>query len=243
MSVKPLLFGQAENWPDRMIFSHQNGRISVRTQQYRLDAAGKLFDIRTDPGQERDISDDKPDIAAKLRKAVAQWKNEVLAGSQKDDRPFPVGYPELPTTPLPARDGVPHGNIRRSGSAPNCSFFTNWLSKEDQITWDIEVATTGNYEAVIYYTCPKDDVGSTVELRFNKSTVQGKVSEPHDPPLVGAEFDRVPRGGESYVKDFRPLRLGTFQLEKGRGELTLRALDVPGRQVMDVRAVMLTLPK
>jgi hypothetical protein len=111
------------------------------------------------------------------------------------------------------------------------------------MTWDIEVATTGNYDAVIYYTCPKDDIGSTVELSFNKSRVQGKVSESHDPPLVGAEFDRVPRGGESYVKDFRPLRIGTFRLEKGRGELTLRALDVPGRQVMDMRAVMLTLLK
>jgi hypothetical protein len=241
ISVRPLLFGQAENWPDRMIFSHQNGRVSVRTQQYRLDAAGKLFDMQTDPGQDHDISEDKPDIATKLRKAVAQWRSEVLGGSQKDNRPFPVGYAQFPTTPLPARDGVPHGNVRRSGQAPNCSFFTNWTSEKDKITWDIEVTTSGNYEAVIYYTCPQEDVGSTVELRFNGSRVQGKVSEPHDPPLLGAEFDRVDRGGESYVKDFRPLRLGTFHLEKGRGELTLQALDVPGRQVMDVRAVMLTL--
>jgi arylsulfatase A-like enzyme len=251
ISVKPLLFGQArrpsggqaESWPDRMIFFHQNGRVSVRTQRYRLDSADKLFDMQTDPGQDHDISQDKPDIATKLNKAVAQWKDEVLSKSQKDDRPFPVGYAEFPATPLPARDGVPHGNIRRSGNAPNCSFFTNWVSKDDEMTWDIEVATTGNHEAVIYYTCPKDDIGSTVELSFNKSRVQGKVSEAHDPPLVGAEFDRVPRGGESYVKDFRPLRIGTFRLEKGRGELTLRALDVPGRQVMDMRAVMLTLLK
>jgi len=241
-SVKPLLFGEAGDWPDRMIFSEQNSRVSVRIQRYRLDSAGSLFDMQTDPGQDRDISQDQPQIAAKLRKAVAQWKDEVLS-KKKDDRPFPVGYPEFPTTPLPARDGVPHGNVRRSGQAPNCSFFTNWISKEDKITWDIEVAAGGNYEAVIYYTCPKDDAGSTVELRFNGSRVQGKVSEPHDPPLVGAEFDRVERSGESYVKDFRPLRLGTFQLEKGRGELTLRALDVPSRQVMDVRAVMLTLLK
>jgi hypothetical protein len=240
-SVKPLLFGQADDWPDRMIFSHQNGRVSVRTQRYRLDAEGKLFDMQADPGQDRNISQDQPEIAAKLRKAVAQWKDEVLGGSQKDDRPFPVGYAEFPTTPLPARDGVPYGNVRRSGQAPNCSFFTNWISKEDKITWDIEVAASGNYEAVIYYTCPKDDVGSTVELSFNGSQVQGKVNEAHDPPLEGAKFDRVDRGGESYVKDFRPFRLGTFRLEKGRGELTLRALDVPGRQVMDVRAVMLTL--
>jgi len=105
------------------------------------------------------------------------------------------------------------------------------------------VANAGQYEAVVFYTCPKDDVGSTVELAFNKSSVRGKVTQPHDPPSVGAEFDRVDRGSESFVKDFRPLRLGTFQLEKGRGELALSALDVPGRQVMEVRAVMLRLLK
>ena len=105
------------------------------------------------------------------------------------------------------------------------------------------MATSGDYEAVVYYTCPKDDVGSTVELSFRGSRARGKVTQAHDPPLVGAEFDRVDRGGESYVKDFRPLRLGTLRLEKGRGELALRALEVPGAQVMDVRAVMLTLVK
>jgi hypothetical protein len=43
------------------------------------------------------------------------------------------------------------------------------------------------------------------------------------------------------VKDFKPLRLGNFALEKGRGELSLRALDVPGKQVADVRYIVLTL--
>ena len=243
VSIKPLLFEETEDWPDRMIFSHQNGRVSVRTQRYRLDNTGKLFDMQTDPGQDHDISKDKPEVADRLRKAVAKWKQEVLPKSQKDDRPFTVGYPEFPATLLPGRDGVPHGNIRRSGKAPNCSYFTNWISKEDRITWDIEVAIAGQYEAVVFYTCPKDDVGSTVELAFNKSSIRGKVTEPHDPPSVGAEFDRVDRDSESYVKDFRPLSLGTFRLEKGRGELTLSALDVPGRQVMEVRLVMLTLLK
>jgi len=243
VSIKPLLFEETEDWPDRMIFSHQNGRVSVRTQRYRLDNTGKLFDMQADPGQDHDISKEKPKVAARLRKAVAKWRQEVLPKSRKDDRPFTVGYHEFPATLLPARDGVPHGNVRRSARAPNCSYFTNWTGKEDKITWDIEVANAGQYEAVVFYTCPKDDVGSTVELAFNKSKVRGKVTEPHDPPSVGAEFDRVDRGSESYVKDFRPLGLGTFRLEKGRGELTLSALDVPGKQVMDVRLVMLTLLK
>jgi len=243
VSIKPLLLKEAENWPDRMIFSHQRGRVSVRTQQYRLDHTGKLFDMTTDPGQYHDISKEKPKVAARLTKAVAQWKAEVLPKTSKDDRPFPVGYAESFVTQLPARDGVPYGNVRRSARAPNCSYFTNWVSADDKITWDIEVANSGDFQAVIYYTCAKENVGSTIELHFNKSRIQGKVTEPHDPPLVGAEFDRVPRGSESYVKEFRPFNLGVFRLEKGRGQLTLRALDVPGKQVMDVRAVMLTLLK
>ena len=182
-------------------------------------------------------------MTARLSKARAQWKAELLPGLTRGDRPFTVGYPQFPMTPLPARDGVPHGGVRRSASAPNCSFFTNWKSVADSLTWDIEVATAGKYEAVVYYTCPAADIGSTVELSFLGSRVEGKVTEPNDPPLRGAENDRVPRRGESYVKDFKPMRLGTLELSKGRGLLTLRALTVPGKQVMELRAVMLTILK
>lgn len=241
ISVKPLLLRETNNWPDRMIFSHQRGRVSVRTQRYRLDHTGKLFDITIDPGQYQDISKKKPKVAAKLREAVARWKDEVLPKSPKDDRPFTVGYPDFPTTILPARDGVPHGNVKRSAKAPNYSFFTNWISTIDKITWDIEVANGGNYQAVIYYTCAKENVGSTIELNFNGNRIQGKVTKPHNPPLYGEEHDRCSRGSESFVKDFQPLDLGVFRLEKGRGLLTLRAPDVPGKRVMDVRAVLLTL--
>ncbi|MFO7974989.1 MAG: N-acetylgalactosamine 6-sulfate sulfatase, partial [Candidatus Hydrogenedentota bacterium] len=85
---------------------------------------------------------------------------------------------------------------------------------------------------------PREDVGSTIEFSFNGSAILGKITEPHDPPLRGAEHDRVERK-ESYVKNFKPLHLGQIRLEKGRGELALRALDIPGSQVMDFRLIML----
>lgn len=240
-SLKPLLTGDVADWPDRMILSHWGGKASVRTQRYRLDDAGRLFDMERDPGQHRDIAHEQPTVAARLSKALKDWKREVAALLPPDDRPFPVGFRERPATELPARDGVPHGNIRRSSSAPNCSFFTNWRSVDDSITWDVEVATSGRYEAVIHYTCPASDVGSTVELSFGDSRVEGRVTEAHDPPLSGAENDRVPRKLESYVKEFKPLRLGVLELKRARGLLRLRALSVPGRQVMDVRRIVLTL--
>ncbi|MBI4902712.1 MAG: arylsulfatase [Acidobacteria bacterium] len=238
-SLKPLLMGDNANWPDRMIFSMWNKRISVRTQQYRLDAQGALFDMVADPRQDRDISKEKPEVAAKLKTAVAAWAKEVLPLVGADDRPYPVGYHE--TTMLPARDGVGSGGVKRSASAPNCSYFTNWTTKDGRISWEIEVGRAGTYEAVVYYTCPSEDVGSTIELAFHNSRVEGKISVGHNPPLMGAESDRVSRGGESYVKNFKPLSLGKFDLAKGRGPLVLRALQVPGKQVADIRYVALHL--
>jgi hypothetical protein len=197
--------------------------------------------MQADPGQQRDVAAENKDVALRLLDEQKRWKGEMLAGLKRDDRPFTVGYKQFPITHLPARDGVPHGNVERSAKAPNCSFFENWKSRDDSITWDVEVGTAGMYDAVVLYTCPKGDVGSTVELSLNGSRVSAKVAEAHDPPLIGAEHDRVSRGGESYVKDFKPLRLGTLDLKPGRGSLTLRALDVTGKQVMDVRGVILTL--
>ena len=237
--LSPLLRGQKTAWPDRMIFSTFGGKVSVRTQRYRLDAAGRLYDMAADPGQTKDVAAAEPETARTLREAVARWREEVLPG-RKGDRPFPVGFAAFPVTPLPARDGVPHGDVRRSAPAPNCSYFTNWRTPDDSITWDIEVNTAGVYRAEVLYTCPAADVGSTVEVRFREAKAAGKVTEAWDPGLLDRQ-DRVPRKGESYMKPFRPLSLGTISLPRGRGLLTLRANEIPGRQVMDVRGVTLTL--
>ena len=67
------------------------------------------------------------------------------------------------------------------------------------------------------------------------------MTEAHNPPLYGQKDDRSSRGSESFVKIFKPMKLGVVSLKKGRGELTLRAIDIPGKQVMDVRYVVLTL--
>lgn len=236
VSLKPLLTGESKDWPDRMIFSLQGKRISVRTRQYRLDSEGQLFDMIADPGQQTNVTGRHPDMAAKLRDASAKWSSEVLPLVGRDDRPFTAGYSA--TTMLPARDGIGHGSIKRSAGPPNCSFFTNWTSPDDTMTWDIEVGTAGNYNVELWYTCPAADIGSTVEVSFGDSRIQTTVGPAWDPPLVGKENDRVERG-ESYVKDFRVLKAGSIALSKTRGLLTLRALKVTGKQVADIRRIVL----
>jgi len=248
--LSPLLFGKDVAWLERMIFSSWAGNVSVRTPQYRLDAAGKLYDMLADQGQTRDIAAAQKEVAGRLTQAVTDWRREMFGNKAErrpnpadtvDPRPIHAGFAEFPITMLPARDGEPRGGVRRSSGAPNCSYFVNWTSKEDGMVWNLEVQTTGQYEVIIDYTCPLADAGSMIELRFNESLLAGRVTPGWDPPLYTNQ-DTIPRpAGESQMKEFRPLKLGTLRLEKGRGPLTLRALEIPGRSVMDVRRVTLTL--
>jgi arylsulfatase A-like enzyme len=240
-SLAPLLLLTGDPGPPRTIYSHWSGKVSLRTDRYRFDDSGKLFDMLDDPGQLADVAADHPDVAARLRQDLDAWKRDVLSELKTDQRPFTVGYKEFPTTVLPARDAIPHGNILRSARAPNCSYLRNWTSTDDSITWDVDVHTVGKYRAVLYYTCPQDDVGAEVELSFGDHRAQAKVTKAFDPPLVGAQQDRVPRVGESLVKEFAPLEFTPLELPAGRGTLTLRALSMPGKQATDVRGLSLTL--
>ena len=238
VSLKLLLFEENPGWTDRVIFNHWRGRTSVRSQKYRLDDEGALFDMENDRGQTADVSASFPEIKEQLKEARLDFENQVLAElPEEDTRKFPLGHPESKFTQIPARDGVAHGNIKRSNRYPNCSFFTNWVSLDDQITWDVEVVAAGNFEVTLYYTCPEGDEGSIFELSFGENKLKSRIETAFDPPMRGMENDRVERG-ESYVKDFKPLSLGVIHLEQGLGQLGLKALEIPGVTVMDVRLLM-----
>lgn len=239
-SIKPLLVDEEANWPDRLIFSHWNDRVSVRSQRYRLDHEGQLFDLTEDPGQQMNLASEFPDVLEKLSQNANLWYEEVRADFiPMGEQPFVVAHPDFKFTQLPARDAVGYGNIQRSNRWPNSSYFTNWTSITDSISWQVEVLAEGEHEVEVYYTCPAEDVGANFELTFNGQSVSGKISEAHDPPLLYPEYDRVARM-ESYEKPFKPLKIGKIQLPKGKGWLTLKATEIPGSQVMEFRLMMLT---
>jgi len=260
IDLSPALKGDPASWPARTLFTTWAGKVTARTQTHRLDAQGNLFDMIADPAQTTPINGQKKELAEQLAAAVGAWRDDVVGerpararggkrnadarpGQAVDPRPIQVGYRELPITMLPARDGEPQGDVKRSSGAPNCSYFVNWTKKGDQMVWNVDVVTTGTYEVTIDYTCPVPDAGSTIELSHGDSRVTGKVAPGWDPPLYTNQ-DTLPRPhGESQMKDFRSLNLGTIELKQGAAPLTLRAVEIPGKNVMDVRRVTLTLVK
>ena len=241
MSLVPILLDEKLSWPERTLVHHWKDKVSIRTQEFRLDYEGRLYDMNDDEGQQVELNDSQPQVAAALQRQANEFRQQMLSeyGKPFDKRPFVIGYGGTSLTQVPARDGVGHGNIKRSNRFPNDSFFEDWTSVNDFISWECEVGASGLYRAEIFYSCPKEDVGSTVELVFGDSTLTGEISVPHDPPLTGMENDRFKRT-ESYVKDFKRMTLGEIQLEEGEGTLMLRAKRIPGDTVMDFRLLLLT---
>lgn len=234
-SLVPLLTGEIISWPDRVLFStkQKQGQVSVRNQRFRLDPTGQLFDIKSDPGQSRNVAEQFPEIAARLASLAKAHRAEVKESfAASANRPFHVGFG--PSTSLPARDGVPHGNIQRSSKAPNNSFFTNWTGKDDSITWNIVVADSGEFEATVWYTCAAGNEGCTIQLGTDDGdSTQAKVTRIFDPPLYDKALERVEKS-HYFVKDFKPLKLGAIMLRKGRQQVRLSGKNIKGKHVVDV---------
>ncbi|QDV69708.1 Arylsulfatase [Rosistilla carotiformis] len=238
-SLAPLLTRDDADWPDRKIVSHWKNRVSVRNQRFRLDNRGELFEIATDPEQRVNVAEKFPEVVSELTAAAESYQTNVAAGYDDDRRPFPIGHADYRYTQVPARDAIYNGKIVRSNRFPNCSYLTNWTRTEEFISWDATVGASGIYEVQLHYTCPAEDIGSTIELSFGDSKLTCKLTEAHDPPLRGSENDRVKRP-ESYVKDFKVVTLGRIELAEGPGQLKLKALEIPGDQVMDFRLLFFT---
>ncbi len=222
---------------ERMLFSTWHQRPTVRTQRYRYHDNGGLFDIVNDRGENNDISGAEPATANQLAEKLRDWKSTWADAENQQFRPFPLGHPEATWTQLPARDAEFSGTIQRSNRYPNCTYLRNWIDTDSEITWDVDVLSPGRYEVQLYYACPQADIGSSVELSLGTETINATISRPVESPLLGAADDRVARQ-EGYVRNWQPMTLGMMELTPGREKLRLKATEVAGSQVAEMRLIM-----
>jgi arylsulfatase A-like enzyme len=239
ISLKPLLTGINENWPERCIYAHLDSKTSVRTQQYRAGGhAGGLYDMNEDPGQYKNMGHLLPELNDELQSKIKNWRDNVIP-KQIVERNIPVGYTQFPDTYLNAQDGIPSGSIKWSSIHPNASYFINWVNTDDKIYWEVDIKTSGCYDITLMYACKNGDEGSEVEFEYNNKKVSVIIEEAFDSPLKD-DADRVKRI-ESYEREFKPLYMGKIYLQKGKGKALISAKTMAGCEICDVRAVKVKL--
>ena len=86
LSLAPLLRGETDPLPDRMLviqFSRifepvpRKGDAAVLWNRWRLVQDKELYDLGTDPAQESNLIDRRPDVAAKLRAHYDAWWSRI----------------------------------------------------------------------------------------------------------------------------------------------------------------------
>jgi arylsulfatase B len=130
------------NWPDRMIITDSQRVVdpikwrksAVMSQRYRLVNGEELYDIKTDPGQEKNISKENPNQVAKMRAFYDQWWTD-LEPSFAQTTEIQLGHPDHPKVTMTAHDwlntGPPwhQGMIRGAKGGEKPKFNGHWAIK------------------------------------------------------------------------------------------------------------------
>lgn len=244
-SLVPLLDNKAEGWPERELFTQHmlagpkgNRAAAVRTQQYRAVMQGKgwqLYDMLADPSQEKNIAAEKPDMVNKFAADYQAWWQDVKADANKPRDIPELGHPDENPIELTAPNGRLSGGLDWGGLASNNSWIHNWKDLDGSVTWELNVITAGDYEIELQYLCPQADAGAKIEVLANGKSfpliVEGT------PVIALPSPDRVPRTKEAYEMKWYYLKPGTVHLDKGHAEIQVKALEKPGKEVMQLKAL------
>jgi arylsulfatase A-like enzyme len=150
-SLRPLLEGRTEDgsWPDRILVTDSQRvkdpikwkQSAVMTSRWRLVNGSELYDIQADPGQQRNVAAEHPEVIARLRAFYEDWWTELEPTFQQAT-PIHLGHPAENPATLTCHDWITsdltpwhQGFVRRAmGGEGNTGF------------WNVQVVADGNYE-------------------------------------------------------------------------------------------------
>jgi len=151
LSLVPLFAGQTREIDQRKLVVQYGAEFTewnstVLWGGWRLVKGTELYDLTTDPGQEKDVAAARPDIVSGLRGHYESWLGPTKAVMGRPNF-IVVGAPTENPTVLSAADwtGPYCGEWAelKAGAAPKFGH------------WDIEARATGDYEVLLYFFPPE----------------------------------------------------------------------------------------
>lgn len=211
-------------------YSNQGGKPggAIRLGDYKLveffeNGRRELFDLKADPGENRNLAADKPDVVKQLADKLADWRTKVGA---KMPTPNPDYVPNPPakdgTILLHSRTAEVHGVMLRYEPLPHKTTLGYWVNKDDWASWEFTVGAPGTFTVEVLQGCGKGQGGSEVEV------------------VVGEQAFKFTVEDTGHFQNFKAREVGTVKIDKaGRHTLTIRPKTKAAAAVMDVRQVTL----
>jgi len=208
-----------------------------RDNQYRYvyeQNESQLYFLKVDPLEQNDLAKKEPQLTSKYELAYKQWfasataeltyNNPVILSAKGLELP---SYEAVLTTGLKYKEG--HGWAH--------DWIATWPSTNDSLYWKIDCEKAGNYQLEIEYLCSKGNKGSKLLVRVGDQQKQVKLRK-RTSELVHSP-DRVKRKEAYEIKKWGKLSIGNFYISEGKHQITIKASDLVGDNVMDFNKLII----
>jgi alpha-L-fucosidase len=141
-----------------------------------------------------------------------------LDGEPETD-PARLLLPTVQATRFHVFDAALHGEVMRYGKGhPNDDYMQAWTQADEHLSWPVRATEPATYEVVLKYTARKHS-GGVYRLELGDQSWEGRVKP----------------------GPMRSVSLGRFEARPGWFDMTLRAVSIDGRELMNPHAVFLTV--
>lgn len=205
---------------------HKDG-AAVLWKRWRLIENRELYNLESDPLQEKDVAADHPEVVAKLRAHLDKWWQGVAPHVAKPQRVV---------------IGTPHENPTRLTA---CEWHDVFVDQQGQVrrgvkrngVWHLTVADPGTYTIDVNRFPPESGLKITNKVPRTKVTDGMLVAGPAFPVAKV----RIHVGGESQELDVTSeTTTATFRVELEAGDTTLQTwlLDGEGNEIAGAYCAM-----
>ncbi|MEM9644067.1 MAG: arylsulfatase, partial [Planctomycetota bacterium] len=226
-SLVPLLRGNDDNWPDRILVTDSQRvkdpikwrQSSVMTSQWRMINGKELYDMTSDHAQANDVSDRYPDVMARLRGFYEDWWADLEPSFSQSTR-IQLGHPKAPEVRLTSHDW-----ITTKMTPWNQSQVRAAMTGEDKTGfWYLNVATPGKYTVRLRRWPREADTAIDAPLPAGDPVPGARAYRSTPGAKVDAALATLRFGDQVLEKAVEPgSKEVLFELELPAGETTMAA--------------------
>jgi arylsulfatase A-like enzyme len=211
-------------------YSNQGGKPggAIRMDDWKLiefyeNGRRELFNLKTDPGENRNLAEAKPDMAKSLGDRLGTWRAGVCAKMPKPNPDY-VPNPQAKdgTIIMHARTAEVHGTMLRYEPLPHKTTLGYWVNATDWASFEFAVSQPGSFTVEVLQGCGKGQGGSEVEVAVGEQKLKFTVED------------------TGHFQNFKARDIGTVKIDNlGLFTLTIKPIKKAAAAVMDMRQVTL----